>query len=265
MIKSSYNRTWGHHWIDPSSYRGRTGYPPNPNHRIPYRNHPYETFGRVLSDKEDIKHLYKPIRIRYFTETLSLYRTKENKNAIDFVKNAILPRVAKFWSNTLSVIPVDGPLKINKYDLHDKKYCGFPELNVFVNAHHIHHGIDGADMVWYISASHDPGFCSESTLALAMPCNFDQYDRPTAGVMNFCLDSISDSYISESYVENSFYIAAHEAGHILGLVATALPYFYDSSTGKPRTERPFKYSSVTCVTGNKKDVILPNENTVSFA
>ena len=269
MIKLVNNRTWEHHWIDPSSYRGRTGLSPDPSYRVNYKFHPYDNdndndnnnnadsttidIGRMLSEKEDIKHLYKPIRISYFTFNLESHRKQENSESIDFVENIILPKVVELWSNTLSVIPTDGPLKINPRDLNKRQFCGFPDLNAIVPDSHMSDGIPDTDVAWYITASDN--FCQEGTLALAMPCNFDQFDRPTAGVINFCLDSIKDIE-SESDIQNTFFIAAHEAGHVLGLVATALPYFYDSDTGKPRTKRPFKQTKVTCVTGREQTVVM---------
>lgn len=173
-----------------------------------------------------------------------------------------MPKVVELWSNTLSVIPTDGPLKINPRDLNKRQFCGFPDLNAIVPDSHMSDGIPDTDLAWYITAS--DSFCEEGTLALAMPCNFDQFDRPTAGVINFCLDSIEDIE-SESDIQNTFFIAAHEAGHVLGLVASALPYFYDSDTGKPRTKRPFKQTKVTCVTGREQTVVMPDPNTLQIS
>lgn len=47
--------------------RYQTGVAPDPSHRVPYRNHPYERHGRKLQNVTD---LFAPIRIHF--ETLAL-------------------------------------------------------------------------------------------------------------------------------------------------------------------------------------------------
>ena len=42
-----------------------------------------------------------------------------------------------------------------------------------------------------MSARPSTRFCGPSTLAVAVACNFDQFDRPIAGAINFCLDQIT--------------------------------------------------------------------------
>ena len=41
-------------------------------------------------------------------------------------------------------------------------------------------------------------------------------------------------------------------------------FFWDSETGSPRTPRPFETSTVTCVDGVNRSLIIPSEDTMQF-
>ena len=246
--------------------RSNTGLPSNPNHIIPYFNHPYGTKKRILEKSNDNDGLFKPLRVRFFTDAMHQHKTESNKFAIEFVETEILQKAADFWSSALSVVPVDGRLRINSYDLYNKMYCGDPEFSL-VPPSHIEEGVIDADVIWYVSATPSNRLCGASTLAVAVACNFDQFDRPTAGAINFCLDQIkidsNGGQPSDAVKQDNVDVAVHEAAHILGMSSNAFRYFYDSDTGKPRTSRPFKTQTVTCVDGTTRTEILPSENTVS--
>lgn len=253
--------------IETSSYRGKTGLPPNPKHKVNYLNHPYgneKEEGRRLDADST---LYRPMRVRYFTDAMLQHKTASNAEQINFVENVILPYAAEFWSKALSVVPVEGKLKMDSYDLSNRMFCGDSEFSE-VPQSHIEEGVEDADLVWYVSATPSTRFCGSSTLAVAVACNFDQFDRPTAGAVNFCLDQIkidsNGGQPSDAVKQDNVDVAVHEAAHILGMSSNAFRYFYDSDTGKPRTSRPFKTQTVTCVDGTTRTEILPSENTLKM-
>jgi len=252
--------------IETSSYRGKTGLPPNPKHKVNYLNHPYD------NEKEEGRRLdadgtlYRPMRVRYFTDAMLQHKTASNAEQINFVENVILPYAADFWSKALSVVPVEGKLKMDSYDLSNRMFCGDSEFSE-VPQSHIEEGVEDADLVWYVSATPSTRFCGSSTLAVAVACNFDQFDRPTAGAINFCLNQVElngNGGASDAVKKDNFDVAVHEAAHILGMSSNAFRYFYDSETGKPRTSRPFQTQTVTCVDGVERTLGLPAENTLKM-
>lgn len=173
--------------------RSRTGVNGDPHHIVPYENHPYdETDRRQLQDTTstnttDTK--FQPMRIVFETKSLDNIRNSNNAAKIDWFKSVVLPKTAEFWSKTLSVVPVSGNLKISSAELDNRLYCGDSEFTEVPNEH-ISTGIPNADLILYVSGSDSSIFCPRRTLAVAVPCNFDNYDRPTAGAVNVCLDEI---------------------------------------------------------------------------
>ena len=110
--------------VEEKSERSRTGFMGDPDHRVPYDNHPYqETYNRRrreqernLQDTEFVdttgtdatveegvintvatddttsgEDLYKPLRIRFETQALDDTRNAENAAKIDFFKTRIFP------------------------------------------------------------------------------------------------------------------------------------------------------------------------------
>ena len=179
--------------------RSRTGRLGDPNHKVPYENHPYdpETKRRKLEEENTglgvetvkIEGNFRPMRIRFDTKALDSRRTTENAAKIDFIENEILPKTREFWSAALAVIPVSGNLKISTNELDGRSFCGDSEFTE-VPAEHISAGMPNTDLVLYVSGTPSTRFCSGTTLAVAVACNFDQFDRPTAGAINVCLDQI---------------------------------------------------------------------------
>ena len=55
--------------------------------------------------------------------------------------------------------------------------------------------------------------------------------------------------------------AVHEIGHVLGITSSDMLFYYDSKTGKPRTPEP-QEKVVTCMTGDRKKMFLPDETTL---
>jgi hypothetical protein len=157
--------------------RSRTGLN-NPDHAIEYKNHPFDTTKRGLQTTQES--IFEPIRIYYDTRTLDSLRDGNNAAKIDFIKREILPRTSDFWQLSLSVVPISGNLYISTSELDSRAYCGDSEFTE-VPDEHISDGISNTDLVLYVSGTPSTRFCSGTTLAVAVACNFDQYDRPTAG------------------------------------------------------------------------------------
>jgi len=129
---------------------------------------------------------FKPIRIHFDTSALDSQLSETNSNQINFVKNTILPRMANYWTEALSVVPVQGNLLVSTAELQGRLYCGDTEFSK-VPAEDIANGVPNSDLVLYVSGAPSARFCGPSTLAVAVACNFDQFDRPTAGKFMFCL------------------------------------------------------------------------------
>ena len=127
---------------------------------------------------------FKPIRIHFDTSALDSQLSESNSNQINFVKNTILPRMANYWTEALSVVPVQGNLLVSTAELQGRLYCGDTEFSK-VPAEDIANGVPNSDLVLYVSGAPSARFCGPSTLAVAVACNFDQFDRPTAGKFLF--------------------------------------------------------------------------------
>lgn len=166
--------------------RFQTGMP-NPDHKLEYKNHPFDPEQhpqerRGLQQLEDDKDIFQPMRIHFETQALDDQRDGANAAQIDFIKREILPRTGDFWSKALGVVPVSGNLFISTSELDNRAYCGDSEFTQ-VPTDHISNGLENTDLVLYISGTPSTRFCSGSTLAVAVACNFDQFDRPTAGAV----------------------------------------------------------------------------------
>lgn len=210
--------------------------------------------------------LFKPMRIFFDTDALELQRNALNGAQIDFIENEVLPRMGLFWSNALSVVPVKDRLFISAAELANRQYCGDSEFTR-VPADHIANGVPDTDLVLYVSGQPSTRFCGPSTLAVAVACNFDQWDRPTAGAVNFCLEQIEldeDGQATPAMIEDFVDVAVHEAAHVMGMSSNSYRFFWNATTGEPRTNRNFKSTTVTCVDGIQRTLILPDENTMKF-
>ena len=63
-------------------------------------------------------------------------------------------------------------------------YCRVPPEHIFTDVADI-------DLFLHVSDTNSSRLCSGTSLVVAVACNFDQFDRPTAGAaINVCLDQI---------------------------------------------------------------------------
>ena len=167
--------------------RYQTGLPGD--HVVPYENHPFDRKRRALQDgnatitetNEDDND-FKPIRMVFITDALDNIRDSSNAAKIDWYEREVLPATAEFWTAALSVIPVSGRLRVSSTELDGFSHCGDAEFTEVPNSHKSS-GVANADLILYVSGSDSPRFCPARTLAVAVPCNFDQFDRPTAGAI----------------------------------------------------------------------------------
>merc|ERR1711865_43975 len=93
----------------------------------------------------------------------------------------------------------------------------------------------------------------------------DQYDRPTLGYINFCVDIILQIE-TENLTPYILRIAKHEVGHALGFIAASIPLMHDGITGLPRTERDATTNlppkgDLVCSDGETRSVFLANTTT----
>ena len=229
----------------------------------------WEEIGNSDADPNDPRAntLFRPLRISFEKFALEMQRNALNGAQIDFIINDVLPKVKVFWSDTLAVVPVRDRLILSAAELANRQFCGDSEF-AQVPAEHISTGVPNADLVLYVSGQPSTRFCGPSTLAVAVACNFDQFDRPTAGAVNFCLGQIElsdDGTAAPSLIDDFVDVAIHEAAHVMGMSSNSYRFFWDSTTGQPRTDRNFKSTTVTCVDGVQRTLVLPNENTMKFS
>jgi len=258
-----------------STHYRRTGVLSDTSHEVDYHaGHPLKPNRKLAEgdEVEDEENFFKPMRISFVTEALDNTRSANNGAQIDFVKEKVLPRMGEFWTEALNVVPVgsnDGkPLKIAAGELAQNVFCGHEDFTR-VPASHIQNGVAETDMILYVSAAPGAQFCGPSTLAVAVACNFDQFDRPTAGAINFCLAQIdldSEGTTHPSILQDNVDVAIHEAAHVFGMSSNSYKYFWDAEAvpPAPRTPRPIKPSTVTCVNGVERTLLMPDENTLKF-
>lgn len=177
------------------------------------------------------------------------------------------------------MIPVIGNLRI------DYNMCPFGDLASSPSFQP--EGASNADLVIFVTANSD--FCSKNTnkvLASAEGCFWDQFERPIAGAIDFCLDVIEleDDHpvVMGMSVDNGQVVssgsnalspeadkalqlavgtAVHEIGHVLGITSSDMLFYYDSTTGQPRTPNP-KEMDVTCMDGERRRIFVPDETTL---
>jgi len=210
----------------------------------------HETSSRRLQEVNDVD--FEPIRIHLDTSRLESTSNSTNKDKIDWILQEVLPPARDYWQRTLRVRPIQGNLQLNVFELLERQYCGLESLGPVLLTH-ISDGIPNTDLVVYVSAADE--LCTASTFALALFCNLDQdTDRPIAGSMNVCLNTIDLENAGILQLQESISIVMHELGHVLGFSSNSFPFFRDDS-GEPRVPRPFQFAEVTCVNGENRELL----------
>lgn len=122
-----------------------------------------------------------------------------------------------------------------------------------------------------------PQCMDPDTVASATYCSTDQFDRPVAGSIHFCIDlgfsTPEDSFFHPSQRLFNIRATIHEIGHVLGFNAQSFAHFrhFDGTPRTPRDERgDVRDVEVQC-TGpvsssnpGKAVIPLPDESTVKF-
>ena len=102
--------------------------------------------------------------------------------------------------------------------------------------------------------SNSGSICKPGTIAAGDSCDYDGFDRPIGGRIEFCDDSFELDEFGEPLEEMSKIMietAIHEIAHVLGFTSKSFAFFFDHATGLPRT--PILVSatdSLQCVQGN---------------
>jgi hypothetical protein len=204
---------------------------------------------------------FRPIRIKLDTrhlpsddDDLTEFKKRE------FLEYTVLPIAAQFWTKALMVFPV-------KRLFVDDANCPLAKPSQSI------YGVTGADIIVYITKNQSCGDDPDAvdSIAGSDSCDWDQYDRPTVGVLDICYNSFqlnSDGTASDETKKIMINVAIHELGHILGLRSKDMAFYYNPKNGKPRTPRPVKPSTDTrCITGTytselKDPIYRPSHTTL---
>jgi len=224
---------------------------------------------RILQEAQS---LFQPLRIHFDTTELDLWSMQSTYSAqrVEYLTKRVLPEMAKIWSSALSVVRVMENLRID--------YTSCPFGDPQTSPSFSEQGVPNADLVIYVTANSE--VCSQGsskTWASAYSCFYDQFARPIAGTIDFCLDAI-DLLTNQQLSNNSdggdgdelnpeadkslqlvIGSAVHELAHVLGMTSDDMIFFYDSETGLRRTPNP-QLREVTCVDGQTRSLYVPNES-----
>ena len=232
------------------SFQHRSLYGNSININVDYPlNHPfYNTTSEIPT--------YEPIRI--LTETSQIQTLDRNNiNKMDRIKinmllNDTLPNMIKTWEHFIKVIPIQNPMNVMRQGICDNQVPVSSILNYY-------NGNITTDFLAFIHV--DINCQGYGTLAYSHPCQLDQFDRPIIGRMVFCLDSIE---LQNEQETRGILLdtAIHEMGHLLGIHSQLMPYYRNSTTGIPLTQRPFSLSNATCVDGITRNVIAPSDKVI---
>lgn len=208
----------------------------------------YQRFLKRHLSPWDANSDYRPIRIHLDTAFLVLAE-KDYGPQVAYLKSVLLPNVKEVWERALRVYPVLNNIVVTSGN------C--PISASFQNTT----GVPDSDIVIFIAANIRSicGAAAEPFVA-ATSCQYDGYDRPIVGRATVCLQDFDAS--STRSVSSLYKLLVHGFAHILGFSHRDYQFFYDPSTGKPRTPRPFIKERVTCVDGGQQLRVVPSENTL---
>jgi hypothetical protein len=225
---------------------------------------------RILQEAQS---LFQPLRIHFDTTELDLWSMQSTYSAqrVEYLTKRVLPEMAKTWSSALSVVRVMENLRI------DYNVCPFADPQT--SPSFSEQGVPNADLVIYVTANSE--VCSQGsskTWSSAYSCFYDQFARPIAGTIDFCLDAIDLTNVDQQLSTNSgggdgdgldpeadkslqlvIGYAVHELAHVLGVTSADMIFFYDSTSGLRRTPNP-QLREVTCIDGQRKKLYIPDES-----
>ncbi|CAK4103332.1 unnamed protein product [Aphanomyces euteiches] len=238
---------------------------------------------------------YQKLRITPIYDEDSLNALSEANATL--IKSKLIADAIQFWSNTLSVVPIDGPWFAQRKCIQvwqtTPPVCNAVESNPVcfeapIPENHFaplqvcstcprtgcyggdctttgDSGVPNTDYVLYVRAVESPN-CAGNVLAYATSCQQDQFDRPTMGMVNFCPSRLNpDPRMYTAQLTT----ATHEITHALGFTSKMFP-FMRFPDGTPRTPRdasgqPPILRPYTCPNGlSVAAVQLPSNSTVQF-
>jgi len=227
--------------------------------------------GRILQEAQS---LFQPLRIHFDTTELDLWSMQSTYTAqrVEYLTKQVLPQMAKAWSSALSVVRVMENLRI------DYNSCPFgdPQRSPSFSEQ----GVPNADLVIYVTANSEVCYRGSSkTLASTFSCFWDQFARPIAGTIDFCLDAIDLTSIdqlsaptnsgggggdvlnpeADKSLQLAVGSAVHELAHVLGVTSADMIFFYDSTTGLRRTLNP-QMAEVICIDGQMRELYVPDKS-----
>ncbi|XP_041469378.1 uncharacterized protein LOC121419124 [Lytechinus variegatus] len=203
--------------------------------------------------------IYQPIRVKTFVQNV-----EHLKDSVQVEKlETIMAGATSVIQKLLSVFPVEGPMVIDRSETacrttynggqNDGKCAeispNYREQcldNFEIPADHLgglwtwdavnpepsvtHYeegsGIPNTDIVIYVKAEHTERCDSGDVFAYASYCKQDQFQRPIAGVINFCPNPL----LSGEYDQDKFtLLALHEAFHVLGFSTSLFDQFQECS------------------------------------
>lgn len=239
---------------------------------------------------------YEPIRVQFDTHLLDAL-VDAYPSHVSYVRNVLLPSLRNFWAEALSIIPanrirvpLDGDCAkevkqlvgydLNdflQYDTTDSSFRSISNIgsNVGMSSDGSSLVYEDKDLIVIVIPAEGTELCpfgqnSNSgqlqTLAFASNCQNDQMDRPTVGYFGVCFGMIDPTDRTTKTHQRRLLTIAHEFTHILGMNSYDFPYFYDHTTGRPRTERNASnqppMQSVLCVDGTRQYTEVASENTL---
>lgn len=210
-------------------------------HRLEYNDHPYDVNNGRRLQQDDTN--FQPLRIHVDTSALSATRDGSSALLDDAVSEIVVAASMEFWSKTLSVILVSGNVVLNAAQLTSQEYCG-PAGLAKVPEEHLTTGISDADFILYVSGSttnDEDLYCQNPSIrGFGVSCNYDQFDRPIAGLLHFCRNQIELFSNGDIDYSNSNITATATANLARALGMANFPFFWDPDTGQPRTQRDRK-------------------------
>lgn len=211
-------------------------------------------------EKRDVDEVYRPIRIKPFIGDLDPPMEPQEVERIQNVVESAISVITKLFK----VYPVQGPLVFSRSDiacglqyLHgvnmnkcaakSRTYTGEECFDGFMIPDDHLEGLllwsetgtepnevvypDGAglvdtDIVLYLKAEHTDACNSQQIFAYAATCQLDQFNRPIAGLINFCPNYLKDGFYDE---KEFILVALHEIFHILGFSQNLFDKFQECS------------------------------------
>lgn len=241
---------------------------------------------------------YVPMRLQFDTHLLDAYEETYPAH-VSYLRHILLPSLGSFFATTLNIVPtkqIEVPLdgicnrevkSISGFDMTDFLEYDVTAANARSEATNINDNVnvnfeggkptsityDNTDLVIIVLPVEGSEYCPSSntpnqmkTLAFATNCQNDQFDRPTVGYTGICFGPIDPSDRTSKTHRRRLTTVAHEFTHILGMNSYDMPYYYNPTTGKPRTPRDQfnrpPEETVLCVNGERETVEKPSSDTL---